>query len=448
MGSKVINVGGRLFTTSLETLEKGGTSSTLYQGVSHSTDACFYDRDPDMFNSLLNMLRTGVLYPQPDSSTLDRLIEEATFYGIEEFLKTADGRVPLNGLDIQKAKPVIPSGIEIPSAMAAGADGSVWVSHGSKLTVYDWALRKQKTTLTDFSLAHVLHRVTNYLVAAGALDVPGLHFYDPIRGVHIKSLIWTDPQDVRVYSPTVRAITSNGTSLFASFESGQKLDNTLVSVDKNTLQITREFGRQSGGTAHLRAGTKLQWLHSKNLLLVGSVQGGSFGYAGYMRLWDVRSDKVVWDWKEPNFQATRGTEREMFSDMTVDEDLGAIFKVGVQSGVVSLADLRHLDGPDPWMELMETNSSLQKVPAGANKKLITYNKQVYISRGADVEVWSEVPLAEVSEEKEYTDTSFRRNFLEHRRHSGQEVTQMVAGGNRLFVARKDFQGVEVWDSRG
>ena len=133
---------------------------------------------------------------------------------------------------------------------------------------------KQKTTLTAFSLAHVLHRVTNYLVAAGALDVPGLHFYDPVRGVHIKSLIWTDSQDPRVYSPVVRAITANETSLFASFESGQKLDNTLVSVDKNTLQITREFGRQSGGTAQSRAGTKLQWLHSKNLLLVGSVQGG------------------------------------------------------------------------------------------------------------------------------------------------------------------------------
>lgn len=140
----------------------------------------------------------------------------------------------------------------------------------------------------------------------------------------------------------------------------------------------REIGRQNGQAAHTKFATKLQWLPQKNLLFVGSVQGGSFGYSGYMRLWDLRSDKIIWDWKEPNFQkATRGgDQQDCFADMTVDEDLGAIFKVGVQSGALSLADLRNLDtAPDPWLELVDTVPP-EKLASGANKKLITYNQQV------------------------------------------------------------------------
>lgn len=450
MGRARIEVGGRTFITTLQTLEKGGKGSNLYQTV-YPTGQGFFDRDCDMFSILLNMLRTGVVHPKPDSSTMDRLIDEAEYYGIAEFLKSADGRAPLDGLDLEKAKPITTNGIDIPSAIATGADGSLWVGHGSKITAYNWALRKQKTTLTEFTSIEAFHRVSDNLAACGASDLPGLHLYDVVNGVHTKRVVWTDANDPRVYNPVVKAISSNESSIFASFESGQRLDNTVTIVDKETSQITRELGRQNGSSSHTKAATKLQWMPARGLLLVGSVQGGSFGFSGYMRLWDVRAEKVVWDWKEPNFQkGGRVAEQDMFSDMVVDEDLGAIFKVSVLSGALSLADLRHLDTQDPWLELVE-NSEVPEKPTvpGANKKLVTYNKQVYVSRGADVEVWAEVPLAESfkkQEEKEYWETSFGRSTLEYPRYSGQEVTCMRTGGNRLFVTRKDFQGVEVWET--
>lgn len=447
-GRARIEVGGRVFVTTMHTVEKAGKDSHLYQTV-NPTGQGWFDRDPDLFHILLNVLRTGVLYPNPDTSAaFSRLIDEATFYGIESYLRNSQGRASLNGLDLEKAKPIIPTGIDVPRTLAAAADGSVWVGHGCKITVYDWALRKQRTTLTELGAVEVLHRLDENTVACGASDLPGLHLYDVTRGVHSRTTMWTDANDPRVYNAVVNAIASNDSSVFASFESGQQLDNTVLMVDKATSQVVREIGRQNGQAAHTKAATHLQWLPGKSLLFVGSVQGGSFGFSGYMRLWDLRSDKIVWDWKEPNFQKLTQPQ-DCFADMTVDEELGAIFKVGVQSGAVSLADLRNLDTVDPWLELVET-VPLEKSVSGANKKLVSYNKQVFLSRGADVEVWSEVPLAESfrqKEEKEYWESSFRRNCLEHRRHPGQEVTQIVAGGDRLFVARKDFQGIEVWETR-
>ena len=85
-----------------------------------------------------------------------------------------------------------------------------------------------------------------------------------------------------------------------------------------------------------------------------------------------------------------------------------------------------------------------------NSKLLCYNKQIYCSRGGDLEVWSEVPLAGTQvdlAEREYWETSFRRNFVEHRRHGSHDITYLDAGGQRLFVARKEMQGVEVWETR-
>lgn len=171
-GRAKIEVGGRVFVTTMQTVEKAGKDSHLYKTVSQSGQGWF-DRDPDMFNILLNMLRTGVVYPKPESlGFLDRLIEEATFYGIEECLRNAHGRAPLNGIDAEKAKPIIPSGIDIPGALAAGPDGSVWIGHGSKITVYDWALRKKKTTLTEFGSIDIMHRISDDLVAGGEKDLP------------------------------------------------------------------------------------------------------------------------------------------------------------------------------------------------------------------------------------------------------------------------------------
>lgn len=62
-----IDVGGTLFTTTLDTLQSAGKDSKLYRqawgrggGDSPAEEEdCFFDRDPETFKVLLNLLRTG-----------------------------------------------------------------------------------------------------------------------------------------------------------------------------------------------------------------------------------------------------------------------------------------------------------------------------------------------------------------------------------------------------
>ncbi|KAL2635511.1 hypothetical protein R1flu_006990 [Riccia fluitans] len=447
-----LNVGGRVFETFFGTLTVAGKGSNLVKTVSSAAEnsEVFFDRDPEIFSILLNFLRYGAIDQAFDRSTIDKLIREAIFYGMLDQLKELLRPNALDGIDVEKVKPIVPNGFDFPSALAAGSDSSLWVGHGSKVTVFDWAQRKGQTTVTELSTVKSLHRISETHAAVGADDFPGLHIYDFMSGVHSKSMTWVDNADPRVYSPGVMAVTSNDKQIFASFESGQKLDNVILIVDKDKYDIQRELARQNGNTGHSKSATKLQWLPEKNLLLVGASHGGAFGYSGYIRLWDIRTDKQVWDWQEPNYKNPRVEQRDVFADMVASEELSGIFKVSISSGAIAMADLRHLDATDPWLTLAETNPEMEAVEGGEDLKLLTYNKQLYVSRGGNLEVWSEVPLADSFKdltEKEYWETSFRRNYVDYRRHMADPITQLAVGGDRLFAARKEHQTVEVWETR-
>eukprot|EP01018_Ginkgo_biloba_P028591 Gb_36697 [translate_table: standard] len=450
-----INVGGKIFETTNSTLQSAGKSSLLASSApSLPSDSAeiFFDRDPELFHPLLGVLRTGKLSVPTDKIDKDALIEEASYYGMLEPLKAAMAPSALEGIDVDRVGMVLPNGRDYPSSLWASADGSVWVGHGSKITAYDWALRKQITTLTEIHTVESMHGISDTHVAIGAEDFPGLHIYNVIRGLHVKSLVWSDRNDTRVYRPCVRAITSSHSAIFASFENGQRMENTILMVDKESLQISQEIGRQSGHSAHSKVPTILQFIPSQNFLMVGGVHGGAFGYSGYIRLWDVRADKIVWEWTEPNSNADpRVMERDSFADVAVNEEFAGIFKVSVITGNLAMADLRHLKSQDPWMHLTETNPALAVSGGSADSKLLSYGKQIFCSRGGDMEVWSEIPTAtgmtDLSE-KEYWETSFRRNFIEHsRRHGGHEITSLSAGGDRLFVSRVEMQGIEVWETK-
>ncbi|KAH7285812.1 hypothetical protein KP509_33G047100 [Ceratopteris richardii] len=448
-----VSVGGEIFETTVATLQSGGHGSLLARSApvlpSDPTEI-FFDRDPSYFKILLNFLRTRKL---PASFDKDALIEEASFYGLLRVLKEAMAPDHLNGIDLHKKTNLLPTGRDYVNALCASPDGSIIVSHGSKLTDFDWALRKGRTTLTEFNTIDSLHRLSDTHVACGSEGLPGLHIYDFVNGKHAKSLIWSDKNDTRVYNASVRSICSNATTLFAAYENGHKLENTVQLIDRLTLQVTGELARQNGNATHLKVATKLHWLATYNWLMTVGVHGGTFGYSGYIRLWDVRQKKHVWEWREPNVQGVdpRLVERDCFADIAVDEDHAGIFKVSLESGNIAMADMRHLKAQDPWMTLTDVNPEMNVKEKGTDSKLLCYNKQIFCSRGSDLEVWSEVPLAgtEVDlDDREYWETSFRRNFVEHTRwHGGHDISLLNAGGQYLFVARKFMQGVEVWETR-
>lgn len=106
-----LNVGGKRFSTSRQTLTWVPDSffSSLLSGristLKDETGAIFIDRDPSLFATILNFLRTKELYPR--STNVHMLMHEAEFYGItplvrklqlcDELDRSSCGNVLFNG---------------------------------------------------------------------------------------------------------------------------------------------------------------------------------------------------------------------------------------------------------------------------------------------------------------------------------------------------------------
>ncbi|XP_022784312.1 BTB/POZ domain-containing protein KCTD21-like, partial [Stylophora pistillata] len=88
-----LNVGGRRFTTSLQTLTKDPDSmlAAMFSGkfeVKPSEDGAFFiDRDGEHFRFILNYLRDGELIIPEDAKFLKELEAEAKFYQIQGLLE-------------------------------------------------------------------------------------------------------------------------------------------------------------------------------------------------------------------------------------------------------------------------------------------------------------------------------------------------------------------------
>ena len=95
-----LHVGGRRFTTSLQTLTKDPDSmlAAMFSGkfeVKPSEDGAFFiDRDGKHFRFILNYSRTGKLTLPKRATFLDELAEEAEFYQIQGILDELVSKVP------------------------------------------------------------------------------------------------------------------------------------------------------------------------------------------------------------------------------------------------------------------------------------------------------------------------------------------------------------------
>ncbi|KAK9266781.1 hypothetical protein L1049_025361 [Liquidambar formosana] len=170
----------------------------------------------------------------------------------------------------------------------------------------------------------------------------------------------------------------------------------------------------------------------------GSHSGPS-GVMDNIKLWDIRSGKAVWELKE---------KIDCFSDVTVSDNLSAIFKVGVNFGEVFFADLRNLGAENPWVCLGDKRKVVNGKKEGVGCKIESHGNQVSCSKGGDLELWSEVLInSSRKSEDGLEDRVFRRNLMGIVKDiGGSRITHMGFGGNKMFVTRKDQQSVEVWQS--
>ncbi|KAK9159018.1 hypothetical protein Scep_005592 [Stephania cephalantha] len=451
-----LNVGGELFETTAATLLSAGPDSLL-AALASSVDLdrpIFIDRDPEIFSVLLSLLRTNRLPSSAIRFSKQELAEESLYYGLESRLRSAASPPPLSGIDASLVDTIRPAADAFPSAFSAGAaDGSLWIAHGGQISAYDWNLTHLATVRTHLDEITAVRRVWPDVAAVGSQSAAGLHFYDLSGGRHVGSAHWTDSTDPRIYKTKVFAVADSPGSVFASFDSNHR-ENCIIQVDKSTLQITAELGRQSGNSAKAVVAGKLKYLPESGAVFGSAVSFGAFGYAGYMRIWDPRrGGKVVWETNEPGSGRSSSRFGDSFADVDVDVEEGLMFKVGSKTGDVAMADLRNL-GEDPWVYLEEKNHSLRNAGGGENSVMHCYGKQVFVGRERGLEVWSRVRNARDEDgngggDDERKGGGYRRNLVDRVEENGGEkgsIRSMEGGGERLFVSREGLDGIEVWES--
>eukprot|EP01018_Ginkgo_biloba_P041237 Gb_00068 [translate_table: standard] len=103
-----INVGGRIFQTSSETLKHSDAGSLLASIIQTPyglpNEEPLFDRDRELFALLLSLLRTGKLPSKSRNFHIDDIIDEASFYGLQTFLRAAMASPKLDGLNLQKTR--------------------------------------------------------------------------------------------------------------------------------------------------------------------------------------------------------------------------------------------------------------------------------------------------------------------------------------------------------
>lgn len=453
-----LNVGGKLFETTISTLQSGGPDSLLsilanrpLHHWNHS-QPLFIDRDPEIFSILLSLLRSNRLPSTAKRFSNQELIDEAVYYGIEAQLKSALAPTTLCGIDSSLFTTIRPSSDSIVSDFnAIESDGSVWVAHGGQVSVYDWNLTHSATARTHLDHISSILQIRPEIAAIGSVLRPGLHFYNLANGFRVGSADWLDPADPRIFKARVNAIADSDESVFASFEC-QHRENSVLMIDKSTLRVTSEITRQSGNSSKSIAAGKLKYVPAIGVLAGVSVTSGAFGYSGYIRLWDPRSRVVVWDTNEPG-SGRSSRFGDSFADVDVDLDELSLVKLCSKSGDLAIADLRNLK-EDPWIYLTEKNPSMRNVSDGSNVVnyvLHCYRKQLFVGREGELEVWSRVEERDNDNGSSggwvLHEGSYRRNFMDKVEDSERGLIKKIeGGGDRLFVTREDVEGIEVWQS--
>ncbi|KAI3687555.1 hypothetical protein L1987_81253 [Smallanthus sonchifolius] len=436
-----IDVGGQLFQTTKQTLTLAG-SNTIFANLFNSPNQIpFIDRDPDLFSILLSLLRTGNLPSKSKSFDIQDIIFEAQFYGIDHLLvQSHSNPSQFEPFNLEKSMLLPVSGRDSVSVIATTPIGSVLVSHGSKITSFDWALRRKSTVLTRFVGIDSLLSLSPNVVAAGATDFSGLQIIDLDSGFLKQSLNW---ENMTKSSSTVQAIGKSSEFLFTSFESGRRNSNSIMVYDVNdgfrvVLEIARNeiFGADLDSSVLKMPATKLNWVPSLNLLMAAGSHSGPSGVSGNIKFWDIRSGDIAWEIKEKG---------DCFADITVSDTLSAVFKIGINSGDVSYIDFRHIDSVNSWNSVGGMKKPMNGKKEGIGCKIESHGNQVFCSKEGELEVCSEVLMGggvKVEDER-----VFRKNLLGRTKDvGGNRVTNLGFSGSKMFVTRRDQQCVEVWDS--
>ena len=84
MDRYMIDVGGVLYCSTIQTLSKSPTLKSLIERHDDEETLVFIDRDGSAFQHVLNFLRNGTVYAIEDRAFAEFLINEAGFFGLRK----------------------------------------------------------------------------------------------------------------------------------------------------------------------------------------------------------------------------------------------------------------------------------------------------------------------------------------------------------------------------
>lgn len=345
------------------------------------------------------------------------------------------------------------NGRDLPTAFSAHESGAVHVAHGGNITSYDFSLTKKSTLVTRFPAIDSLLAVDRNIVAAGAVDFPGLQILNINKSAGVeKTLHWNSAIGS---GSAVQGIGLSPDYLFGSFESIRRNSSAVIAFDRTNFKEVMEIGKKDVYGAELDTAipaTKIKWVDGFNLLMASGSHSGPSGLTGNIRLWDVRSgNKAVYEITE---------NVDCFADVDVSVRLSGIYKVGMNSGNLLMKDLRMLNGlnsnEEPWICIGKNSkggggSKNVNYREGLGCLVECYGDKVFVSRGGDVEIWSDVMMGDGTRVNEdgvsKGERVMRKNVMGRREdYGGKKIVKLGFGGRRMVVLRKEEHCVELWDS--
>lgn len=171
----------------------------------------------------------------------------------------------------------------------------------------------------------------------------------------------------------------------------------------------------------------------------GSHSGPS-GVSGNIKFYDIRTGNVALELKE---------KVDCFADVTASNVLSSMFKIGVSTGEVFMADLRTIGAENSWFCLGDDGKKVVNgKKEGSGCRVESHGSQVLCSKGGELQLWSEVLIdSRRTRDDGLGDRIFRKNLIGRAKDmGGNRINNLCFGGNKMFVTRKDQQCVEVWNS--
>ncbi|TVU29245.1 hypothetical protein EJB05_20803, partial [Eragrostis curvula] len=452
-----LNVGGRVFETTADTLASAGRDTMLGAMLDASWNAgghddavdgvaeYFIDRDPACFAVLLDLLRTGTLHLPPGLPE-PTLCREALYYGLLDRVRAARAG-EFDGDRLRLAASVPGRAPGDGTAVRAAPDGGCCVAHGGAVRVYNWLLEERRPVYLDHAPVNDAAYLDAATLLVAARERPGNRRSDGGGvggGVAAFSALTGDlrhrfrvahGRQPRSFTAGALELDASSNRVFASCKG--RLNEYGVGVWDCATGEQADFFYEPPGCA-LGDADKLQWLDNTNTLMVATMFPRTD--ASFLTLLDFRDDKsVVWSWTDAGTPASLEEKRAVHA--VVLEDGRSVCVVN-QYDDLGFLDLRKNAGAVRW----SSRSKLMMASAGKNKKaaaaargyeetcypkLAAHGGQLFASTNDTISVFSG---------PDHVLTSTLRGS------GGGAICDFSIGGDRLFVLHNEENVFDVWET--